>query len=644
VVFLVSSCSPTWYRREADRCATGIIERERAEELGYENPFTVERPIDTLRRRLMIDQDLPVSSEAGLGTDQLERIPHWPEADYPPTAPPDVGPPEPPLPEVLKLTLIDTLQIAARNSREYQTRKETVYQAALDWDVADDEFRHTFNGVLTGLHVQNLAHDAQVKGTEGSAEFDWTKKLKTGSVITAGLALDLANLITNEGRSSFGLLADATLTIPLMRGAGRHIVTEPLTQAERNVVYSLYALERFKRVLAVRVASEYLSVLQQADRVQNELENYERLVAGTQRTHRLAEAGRLPEMEADQARQDALRARDTWIAAQQTYAQRLDQFKITLGLPTDATIELDRDELLRLAEAAAEHVGMDDTDAPDAPTTQPALSDVEEPALSDVEEPTTQPDMADEILEIAESAETGQPDGAAQIVPPSYDGAGPLEMPAAEAVVIALANRLDLQTSVGEVYDAQRKVVVAANALEMGLELVGSGRAGARRAIGTAGLADAALRPEHGVYTFGLNVDLPMERTAEQDAYRETYISLERSVRNVQELEDQIKLEVRNALRTLLQARESYRIQVEAAELADVRVESTALFLKAGRAQVRDVLEAQQALVDAQNALTAALVDYRVAELSLQRDMGVLQVDDDGLWHEFDPSGHSDDN
>ena len=607
VVFFVSSCSPTWYRREADRCATGIIERERAGELGYENHFTVERPIDTLRRRLMIDQDLPVSSEAGLGSDQLEQIPYWPEADYPPTAPPDVGPPEPALADVLTLSLLDSLQIAARNSREYQTRKENVYQAALAWDLADDEFRNTFAGALTGLHVQNLTKDAQIKGTESSAEFDWTKKLKSGTVLTAGLALDLANLITNEGRSSFGILADATLTIPLMRGAGRHIVTEPLTQAQRDVVYSLFALERFKRVLAVRVASEYLSVLRQADRVMNQLENYERLAGGTQRMQRLAEAGRLPEIEVDQARQDALRARDTWIVAQQTYAQRLDQFKITLGLPTDALIELDREELQHLADAAADHVAV--ADAAEGATTQ--------------------------------SAEV---DGAAQVVPASYEDAGPLELPATEAIEIALTERLDLQTSVGQVYDAQRKVVVAANALEMGLELVGTGQAGSRRAIGTAGLANAALRPEHGVYTFGLNVDLPLERTAEQNAYRDTYISLERSVRSVQELEDQIKLEVRDALRTLLQARESYRIQIEAAELADVRVESTALFLKAGRAQVRDVLEAQQALVDAQNALTAALVDYRVAELSLQRDMGVLQVDDDGLWHEFDPTTDTNDN
>ncbi|MGB2823773.1 MAG: TolC family protein, partial [Phycisphaerae bacterium] len=67
------------------------------------------------------------------------------------------------------------------------------------------------------------------------------------------------------------------------------------------------------------------------------------------------------------------------------------------------------------------------------------------------------------------------------------------------------------------------------------------------------------------------------------------------------------------------------------------RVTSTDLFLEAGRAAIRDVLEAQEALVQAQNSLTAALVAYRIAELELQRDMGVLEVNEKGLWREYRP-------
>jgi outer membrane protein TolC len=69
--------------------------------------------------------------------------------------------------------------------------------------------------------------------------------------------------------------------------------------------------------------------------------------------------------------------------------------------------------------------------------------------------------------------------------------------------------------------------------------------------------------------------------------------------------------------------------------LAKRRVASTNLFLQAGRAQIRDLLEAQEDLISAQNALTAALVSYRVAELNIQRDMGVLEVNESGLWKEY---------
>lgn len=64
------------------------------------------------------------------------------------------------------------------------------------------------------------------------------------------------------------------------------------------------------------------------------------------------------------------------------------------------------------------------------------------------------------------------------------------------------------------------------------------------------------------------------------------------------------------------------------------------MFLDAGRAQIRDLLEAQDALLEAQNALTASVVNYRTAELAIQRDTGVLEVDEKGLWKEYSPGGN----
>jgi outer membrane protein TolC len=129
---------------------------------------------------------------------------------------------------------------------------------------------------------------------------------------------------------------------------------------------------------------------------------------------------------------------------------------------------------------------------------------------------------------------------------------------------------------------------------------------------------------------------LPFERTTEAVAYRLSYVALESAVRQMQALEDAIKLAVLNRLRELREARESLRIQSISVDLARRRVRGANLNLEAGRVEIRDLLEAQEDLLSAQNGQTAAAVDFRVAQLALQRDLGVLQVDTRGLWREVE--------
>jgi outer membrane protein TolC len=205
------------------------------------------------------------------------------------------------------------------------------------------------------------------------------------------------------------------------------------------------------------------------------------------------------------------------------------------------------------------------------------------------------------------------------------------------AIGLALENRLDLRTAIGRVEDAQRGVIVAADALQAGVDLVASGTFGERRSVSSADQSNAQLRPERGFYGASLLIDLPWERTRERNTYRNSLIALEQSARDVQDIEDSIKAAVRDGLRSLLQARETYTIQEQAERLADRRVESTNILLEAGRAEIRDLLEAQEALLSAQNTRTAALVTYRISALELQRDLGVLQVDETGLWKEYRP-------
>lgn len=596
-----SGCqTPAGYRLAADKTVIDIIKEKQKQALGEAQEFTIERPGDILRRRLLVEQNLPYAGEASLGADVLKPIEHWPEKDYPQKQPSSgqsisLKPDKP-----LRLSLNQALQIGARNSFEYQTRKEEIFQAALNLDLEDNEFRNSFSGQVESL-IRTDTTNETVSGMKNSGKIGLSRKLKSGAKLAASLAVDLANLLTMGGASSLGIMADASVSIPLLRGAGKHIAAESLTMAERKVVYAIYEFERFKRTFAVDIAGGYLGVLQQLDRIKNTEQNYRSLVGSARRTRRLADAGLLPEIQVDQAIQNELKARNSWISAVESYKRGLDSFKDRLGLPPDAEIELDGSELEKIIAST---------------------KIIEKITRNQKSQGPKPPPAARAPIELAA---------------PGSEGAGPFEIDRAAAVKLALNNRLDLRVALGRVYDAQRQVVLASDALGTELTLLGTAQLGEGRSIGTARAEDARLHSDKGRYSALLTLDLPFERTAEGVAYRNSFITLEQSVRNVQRLENSIKLSVRNKLGDLLESRESLRIQAEAVNIARRRVKSTNMFLEAGRAEIRDLLEAQDALLSTQNGLTSAIVNYRIAELELQRDMGVLKVNEKGLWQEYLP-------
>jgi outer membrane protein TolC len=214
-----------------------------------------------------------------------------------------------------------------------------------------------------------------------------------------------------------------------------------------------------------------------------------------------------------------------------------------------------------------------------------------------------------------------------ELVEPSRENAGPLEMEEIKAIKLALENRLDLKVLEGKVYDAQRAVTIRANALGAELTLLGSAQ--------FSGDEKTTFKKDSGIYTGLLTLDLPFERTSERNAYRASYIALEQAVRSVQSTEDNIKFSIRQSLRKMSQAREGLSIQTKALTVAEKGAKSADLFFEAGRTTLRDLLEAQSSLLTARNALTSAVINYRMAELEFQRDAGILKIDNKGLLVEY---------
>jgi outer membrane protein TolC len=521
----VAGCSPERYKAQADKEVYQIIDDKWQDGFGSKSNYIIS------------DSNIPASPNDV----QVEKA----------------------VPESGVITLAQAVALATAHNRDYQRQKEQLYLMALDLTLARHRFARRWFGTVDASYLRNSSDEQVGSG----AETGFNQLLADGAQISTSIAIDWARFLTGDPRTSLASVLSASVTQPLLRGSGRQVVQENLTQAERNALYQIRSFNRYRQTFVVSIVSAYYRVLQRRDAANNAQNNHTSRVESRKRLEMEAEAGRKPPFEVDQARQSELNARDSYVRAQQSYEQQLDEFKIILALPTRTEVVLDQNELKVLGDIG--------------------------------------------------------------VVGPDYD----LDA----AIETALAQRLDLANSADVVDDAERKVIVAADNLGVELNLLGSAGVSS-----TPETDYKRLQFHRGTYGLGLEADLPLDRKAERNAYREALITMEQRQREYQNAVDEVELDVRQAYRQLREAAERYETQMISLQLGETRVESTTFLLQAGRVTTRDLLDSQDARLEAQNNLTAALVDHAIAKLSFFRDVGVLQVRPDGLWEQTEPAEKND--
>ena len=536
----VGCMTPEKAVRTADESGKRLAMAFWQHQTGRTNEFDISRPADALSLRLAMIAS--TNSEANIVFPKLPEI--TPVISN----------------SVWVLSLSDALMIAARNDRQYQTLKEAVFTAALDLDYEQFKFETTFSGMILGA-LSGTPGDATA---EGNAAAGASRKFENGSVLAGNLALDVAKLLQNDWQSA-GFVGDLSMTVPLLRGSGRDIVREDLTQAEQNLIYAIHRFEYYRQTYAVTVASAYLNVLGYAQQLVNSVDNERNLRENSRRADMLFKAGRMKSIDVAKAQTELLTGSSKVVSTRNTYETRLDAFKLTIGLPPESRIELARIELTHLAE---------------------------------------------EIKQASLSTQGG--------------GLFADDQAASE---VALQNRHDLVVTRGQYVDSERKVKVAADALRADMTFVGTGKAGATEisADGDSSNSDSQS------WSARLRFDMPWNRRRERNAYRKQLVAFEQAKRSLEEKEDVVKSSVRNGIRNVAAAAAAYKIQSAALAVAELRVESNRLFQQSGRSTMRDVLEAQSDLLTARNAFSSAMISWRISEMELRRDMGVLAIDSNGV-------------
>lgn len=250
------------------------------------------------------------------------------------------------------ISLNTAVEIAICDSREYQSSKESLYLSALALTGERHQWSPRFSALLSG----RWRHEESNEETwTGSGSFGVSQLLATGGALALDISTDVLRFATGDPREAAASAVSATLIQPLWRGAGRRIAQENLRQAERNVIYDVRSFARYHRTFAVSVASNYLRTLQQRERVKNGWNDYRRRVDSRQRAEDLAKAGRVPEFEVDQSKQEELSARNSFVGELRQYRDRLDELKLDLGLPIDVDIEVDERDLAALSVSGIVH-------------------------------------------------------------------------------------------------------------------------------------------------------------------------------------------------------------------------------------------------------------------------------------------------
>ncbi len=203
-----------------------------------------------------------------------------------------------------------------------------------------------------------------------------------------------------------------------------------------------------------------------------------------------------------------------------------------------------------------------------------------------------------------------------------------------DAVAVALAARLDHQNTLDACDDAARKVKVAAEALKPQVDLVAAASFGS----GTKDRGFPLPDPARYNWSAGLDVDLPLDRKAERNAYRVAIITVQSALRAAEKNADDIRLEVRDGWRALDQARRNYEISELGVNLAERRVEEQSLLAELGRAKAQDQVDAQNDLISSKNQRTQALVTHTITRLQFWANMGILRIREDGRWNELKDS------
>lgn len=386
----VPGCATSYYKQKADEEVYSIIKEKSAAVAGMEERFSIDQdasadPLAALPTITEIDAALG----DGIANEQGAAI----------------------------VSLEEAVNLSVRRNRTYQGNKEAVYLKALSLTLDRHLFAPIFDAKASANYnrssrdvvvpsnftdavtaardavdeleaisgtpaelisqyldvVESAGHVAGLDEPElvvvdersvtGQASAGVALLLKGGGRLAASITSNFLRFITGSPRDAASSVLDASFTQPLLRGAGADVVTENLTQGERDVLYALRDFTHYRKTFAVEICGAYYNVLRQRDAVRNGWFGLTNSRKSVEREQAFAAEGLSTQASLGRMKQFVLDNENRYNAAVRSYQNSLDQFKISLGLSTDALLVLNDKDLDALREKGIIHPEISSEDA-----------------------------------------------------------------------------------------------------------------------------------------------------------------------------------------------------------------------------------------------------------------------------------------
>jgi hypothetical protein len=154
------------------------------------------------------------------------------------------------------LKLEQAVELGLINSREYQDAREDLYLTALP--VTLERFGFAAQFFAAGQIFRQWSGAETAEGHQNNWTMNrnvgFAKLFSTGALLLFNFANRTVVNLTGGAELTSQSMLNLDLIQPLLRGGGRAVTLEPLTQAERNLLYQIRTFARFRKTFYVAIA------------------------------------------------------------------------------------------------------------------------------------------------------------------------------------------------------------------------------------------------------------------------------------------------------------------------------------------------------------------------------------------------------